>query len=259
MKSKIIGGLMAVTFLATAPMAFAETNSANVKTKANVNAESNMKTTKNPLPSYKNESHVMLNGMITEVRDDEFDLNYGEGIITVELDQWGWDDVDMAYLRSGDEVTVNGMIDDDLFEGREIKADNLYLNREFVYLVPADQQNKQAMNKSQENKNTRANRNRSINVDAMEDGSYITMTGVVVEQNGDEFTLSGNGQNMRVDTNELDYNPFDDDGLQRIRKGDRVQVYGAIDDGFFDTRKIEADRVISLSQSSKVKAGNKSQ
>lgn len=228
MKSKIIGGLMAVTFLATAPMVFAETTT-------NTKAASNMETTQNPLPSYQDESRVMLNGIITEVRNDEFDLNYGEGVITVELDEWGWDDSNMAYLRSGDEVTVNGVIDDDLFEGREVKADNLYLNREFVYLTPEKQSNA-------------ARNNRNVNMDALEDGSYITMTGVVVEQDGAEFTLRGNGQNLRVNTEDLGYNPFDEDGLQRVQQGDRIQVYGAIDDGFFETRELEADRIISLSQ-----------
>lgn len=47
--------------------------------------------------------------------------NYGNGSITVEMDD-GDRDADAYSLDEGDNVTVYGMIDDDLFESATIEA-----------------------------------------------------------------------------------------------------------------------------------------
>ena len=51
---------------------------------------------------------------------------------------------------------------------------------------------------------------------------------------------------MQVDLGELGYNPMDNEGVQQIREGDLIQVYGEIDEDFFERKEILASRVISL-------------
>lgn len=80
------------------------------------------------------------------------------------------------------------------------------------------------------------------------EGSYVTMTGIVTELDGGRFLLDAGDRKMRVDAENLAYDPFDDEGLQRIEKGQRVQVYGEIIDGFFRTQALKAERVVSLSE-----------
>ena len=227
-KNKLIASLMAVTFMTGASV----TQAADT-------------TTENPLPQFTDPSRVTLNGQIAEVREDEFDLNYGSGIITVELESWGWDEENMSRLRQGDSVTVSGIIDDDLFEGREIEADNVYLNREFVFFAPMGANASEGTAQTGQN----SNRNDVNNFEAMEDGSYLTLTGTVTAVDGDDFTLNTGTGSMKIDTDELDYDPFDEDGLQKLQQGDRVQVYGEIDEDFFESKKLEADRIVTLSQS----------
>ena len=69
---------------------------------------------------------VTLSGTVTSVRDDRFRLDYGEGVITVEMDDWDWYDRDRKVL-TGDEVTVSGQIDDGLYERRTIEASSVYV------------------------------------------------------------------------------------------------------------------------------------
>lgn len=69
---------------------------------------------------------VSICGTVEDVSADAFDLNYGDGIITVGMDD-GDRDADAYSLKSGDEVTVYGMIDDDLYEVATIEASSVYV------------------------------------------------------------------------------------------------------------------------------------
>lgn len=192
----------------------------------------------NTLSGFRDGAPVVLTGNITEIRSDEFDLNYGSGMITVELDGWKWTGNETAYLEVGDSVTVSGKLDDDLFEGREVEADNLYLSDKRVYYYTDDSYPSYYMTYN----------SYDTTPETMDDGSYLTMRGQVSNVNGDEFTLtSATGMSMIVDVDDLDNNPLDNTGTQ-IKNGDIVSVYGEIDDGFFEDKEIEADSVILLSR-----------
>lgn len=98
---------------------------------------------------------------------------------------------------------------------------------------------------------------------AMEDDSWISISGTVVTPNEDSFTLDygegiiqvemddwdtyGDKQEVTVETGMVDYNPLDDLGYQQIDRGDRVSVTGGFDHDFLEGRIFEAETVITLS------------
>ena len=60
-------------------------------------------------------SWISIHGTVTSVSADEFELDYGDGLISVEMDD-GDRDADGYKLVKGDEVRVSGTIDDDFYK-----------------------------------------------------------------------------------------------------------------------------------------------
>ena len=54
------------------------------------------------------------------------------------------------------------------------------------------------------------------------------------------------GLKFRVSTEKLGYDPLDDKGFQKIKKGDRVWVSGFWDKNYFEKSEIDADTLITL-------------
>jgi uncharacterized protein (TIGR00156 family) len=238
MKNKLMASLLAATIIAGAGTAMAETTTTTQTTtvKSSTTAtpvvtsstavNSDVKTAADNAP-------VMLTGTVKSINDDEFVLSYGSGEITVEMDDWRWDGDNAEALRIGERVTVTGNIDDDLFEGREIEANNIYVNSDNVYYY-------------RENAGV-APMGAYGDMSAMADGTFVTMSGRVTEVDGKELTLvNKSNMPMQVDLGQLSYNPMDGDGVQQIREGDNIQVYGEIDEDFFETKEIVASRVVSM-------------
>ena len=70
-------------------------------------------------------SQTVLSGVVKDVRKEEFDLDTGWQVITVEVEDMTYNPLDdKGYQRvdSGDYVTVSGTMDRDFFEGRELVA-----------------------------------------------------------------------------------------------------------------------------------------
>lgn len=240
MKSKWIAVLAAATILAgSADLAAAEittTQTTTVKTQAvapavpantaNIASAADVKTV-------EDESPVMLSGIIKSISDDEFVLSYGSGEITVEMDDWRWDGDKANALRVGERVTVTGNIDDDLFEGREIEANNIFVNKDNVYYY------RTATNMNTVDRYGEAN--------TMTDGTFVTMSGKVTAVNGKTLTvLDKNNMPMTIDLGSLAYDPITGNGQQRIGQGDHVQVYGEIDENFFQNKEIVARRIVTM-------------
>jgi uncharacterized protein YdeI (BOF family) len=174
-------------------------------------------------------SFISINGTVTSAGPDSFVLDYGEGVITVEMDDWDW--YREGYkLLNGDNVTVYGRIDDDLFEVAKIEAGSVYVKglNSFFFANDADE----------------------------EDFAYVNfvapmttaINGEVKDIDGREFTVDTGTGTLRVDTSSMPYNPLDKEGYQQVEKGDRVSVVGALNPGFFSEREIKADAVMTLSQ-----------
>jgi uncharacterized protein YdeI (BOF family) len=174
---------------------------------------------------------ISLSGTVTSVSRDAFTLDYGKGVITVEMDD-GDRDADGYKLMKGDNVTVNGKIDDDFFETTTIEASSVYVEKlgTYFYASPIDEEDRFFVVAPTPIVLTRT-----------------VVQGTVTEVRDDEFVVNTGLRSMTVEVEEMAYNPLDDEGYQKIRVGDRVRATGSIDDDLFEGRELVADSVIKLS------------
>jgi uncharacterized protein YdeI (BOF family) len=176
-----------------------------------------------------NNTWISLSGIVESTAPDSFLLDYGDGLVTVEMDD-GDRDADGYKLIEGDKVTVSGMIDDDLYETTSIEASSVYVESIGTYFYAS----------------------------AIDDeDTFITLTtpvvvadtrvqGVVTEVRVNEFDIDTGLRKLTVEVDELMYDPLDDDGYQRIEAGDLVSVRGHLDHDFFEGRELEAESIIEL-------------
>lgn len=178
-------------------------------------------------------SWITLSGTVAAPDEDSFLLEYDEGVITVEMDDWD-DEGEAQGLLDGDNVTVYGRVDDDTFETTTIEASSVYvesLNTHF-YASAVDEED---------------------HVDAWVttapiDVGTTNIQGLVtsVDHAEGEFTVDSGTRQVLVDIDGLGYNPLDEHGFQEIEIGDRVSVHGDLDLDLFERRELVADSVITL-------------
>jgi hypothetical protein len=174
-------------------------------------------------------SWVRVDGTVVSTADRSFELDYGSGYITVEVDDWDWYKEGRSILRN-DDVVVHGRIDKDFYEGRTIEASSVYvadLGTTF-YASSADEEELG-----------------SWHVGPVQVGS-ISIGGTVKSVRGREVVLDTGVGEITVDTTRLGYNPLDNEGFQRIQPGDRIRVVGRIGDSMFGARRIVADHLLSV-------------
>ena len=73
----------------------------------------------------KDETWISISGRAVDTGIDSFTLDYGEGVIVVEMDGWGWYTDDFQKIEDH-KVRVYGRIDDDLYETTTIEASSVY-------------------------------------------------------------------------------------------------------------------------------------
>lgn len=181
----------------------------------------------------KDGSWISLSGTVTSVSPDAFNLDYGEGLVVVEMDDWDLD-ADGYKLLEGDNVTVYGAVDDDLFETTSIEASSVYVKglNTYFYASAVDEETLPA-----------AATVPYVDYD-------LQLTGEVTMVTGREFTIDTGVREMTVDTIALPYNPLDDEGYQKIEVGDRVSVTGDIDIDWWEEKELMAESVTTLTDSS---------
>ena len=184
--------------------------------------------------SYPDGTWLNIDGTVDRVGPNMFVLDYGEGNITVEMDDVDRD-ADAYALKKGDKVRVSGMVDDDLYESATIEAGSVYV----------------------ENIGT------TFHADAMkEEDSYLAGNMPVVVSRGtvqgritivadDSFTLDTDDRKLTVKVNTMPYDPLDNAGYQQLKVGDYVSVTGAIQRGFFDHKILKATSVTTFFDGSK--------
>ncbi|HSN81255.1 MAG TPA: NirD/YgiW/YdeI family stress tolerance protein [Polyangiales bacterium] len=178
-------------------------------------------------------SWITLTGDVVESSPQQFRLDYGEGLITVEMDDWDWYD-EADHIMAGDRVTVYGRIDDDLYQRRTIEADSVYVYDRNTYYYANDADEEDFVYYS--------------SVVTIPDGAWTSVNGTVEKIDGRELVLDTGVSKIRVDTINMAYNPLDEVGYQKIKKGDRVSVWGRLDLDFFEKREIQADSIVTLSR-----------
>ncbi len=180
-----------------------------------------------------NDNWISLTGTVVSVAPDSFELDYGDGRITVKMDDWDWYREGRDLLEN-ERVTVNGRVDESLLKGDSIKADSVFVGgmNTYFYACSTDEE---------------AVRSRlPAVITGPPEACWLNYSGKVTAINGREFTLDAGKRMIRVDTGEMDYNPLDDKGYQKIKNGDWVKVYGQLNRGVFKNRKIMAEIIISL-------------
>lgn len=176
---------------------------------------------------------ISLSGTAVETSPKSFTLDYGEGTIQVETDDWQRYETDMAALLEGDKVTVYGEVDDDFAETAKIEANSVYIESldQYFYASAADEET-----------NWRYTITTPIVVGDAE------LIGTVTSVSDKEFTVDTGVQQITVDTSALPRNPLDEYGFQQIEKGDLVRVNGDMEDDLIETMELLADSVVVLEE-----------
>lgn len=176
------------------------------------------------------DSWISLSGTVKAVTADAFTLDYGKGMITVEMDD-GDRDADGYKLIEGDKVTVNGVIDDGLFETRTIEASSVYVEKldTYFYASAADEEG-----------------DAFVTYWSPVVVSRTVVQGTVTEVNDEEFVLNTGARSITVEVEEMPYDPLDDEGYQKIELGDHVTVTGMIDADLFEGRELVAETVTEI-------------
>lgn len=71
---------------------------------------------------------MVVQGIVSRVEEDEFDINTGLRSVTVDVDEMAYNPMDEdGYLKLevGDMVRVTGKVENDLFDGREVDAQSI--------------------------------------------------------------------------------------------------------------------------------------
>lgn len=176
---------------------------------------------------------IDVSGTIVSTSADSFYLDYGEGLILVEMEGWQWYEQRRSQI-DGDDVTVYGRMDEELLSREVIRASSIFVEdlNTFYYSSRGDKEfNPRAI---------------TYSLPVVSRGHQMNITGTVENIEGRQFTLETGIGSVRVDTSKMIYNPLDDIGYQIIQPGDRVAVASRLQRGFFSAREVDAEAIISL-------------
>ena len=176
------------------------------------------------------DSWISISGTVSSVSADSFMLDYGDGLLRVEMDD-GDRDADAYKLLSGDEVTVNGRIDDDFYEQTTLEAGSVYVEKLDTYFYASSRDEEDFYD---------------IVISDPVIVSSTVIQGSVTSVSEDEFTIDTGVQQLRVEVDDMPYNPLDNEGYQKIEEDDFVRVTGEIDDDIFEGPEFEAQTVTEL-------------
>lgn len=173
-----------------------------------------------------NNSWVSLSGTVVSTTPDSFRLDYSDGIMTIEMD-----DFDFYHegrnLMVNDQVVVFGRVDDDFFEKRTIEAGSVYVEnlQTHFYASSVDEEDWRMW---------------GVVAGPITVGR-LDVDGTVTSIDGRKFSVDTGMRKITVDTSTLDYNPLDDAGFLRVDVGDHVKVIGDLTRSFFEGRELEAN------------------
>lgn len=179
-------------------------------------------------------SWITLSGTVTSVAPETFMLDYGKGLITVEMDDWDWY-AENKNVLPGDKVTVYGEVDDDTFESAKVEASSIYVENLGTYFYASARDEEEVSD---------------LDVAPVVDTGDLVVTGTVTGVTGTEFTIDSGAQEMTVDTALMPYNPIDKDGFQQIEEGDLLTVTGDLEYDTFENSELMADTIVTLEDES---------
>lgn len=196
---------------------------------------SSMAETMNPHDK-DDDAQVTMSGTMTKIDGDEFVLNYRDGSITIELEDWERDAEDLNF-KNGAEVTVFGEIDNDLFTDSTIEAEAIYIKSTGSYYYASDSEDAESY------------RNFLWSDSENYELSDMTLRGRVVSTDVDngEFTIAvGEGEKVTVSIAALDHDVLKGEKRDPVDAGDWVRVAGRLDYEFFDGKLLRAKSVTTI-------------
>lgn len=175
---------------------------------------------------------INISGRVVSTAPDRFVMNYGRGNVTVEMDDWDWYQEGRA-IKPGDEVTVNGRADADLFAKKTIEARSVYVKglNTFFYARANDEETPVV-----------------TTVYVPPSSGSIDAKGIVSAIEGREFTLGWAGGSVRVDTSGMADNPLDEQGFQRVKVGDQLYIWGDLDLEKGEDAELMASTIVTLDE-----------
>lgn len=180
-------------------------------------------------------SWVSIYGKVTNSSAEGFDLDMGDTIVRVEMDDYD-DWPEARALSDGMNVAVVGRVDDDLFELTTIEAGSVYIDglNTVFWANPGDEEIWG-----------------DVAFYRLPDLSNVVLEGRIsdVDIKEGRFSLTTGSASHVVSVDELGYNPFDEIGYQKISENDRVRVTGQLDADAIRTGELEATSIVSLRQS----------
>jgi len=186
------------------------------------------------LKGMEDDTYLTFTGSVAETREDEIDLMVGKDTVTVEVDDEIRDGG--AYsLAEGDSITVTGYVNDEFFDGKEVEANAIYVDKiGTTFIVNEDFADGYGM------------------VSGRDFDDHVEINGKVISiDEDDEFRINTGSGEFTVEVDGLDDNPLDDDGYMQLRVGDQINVSGVIDDDWMEGREIEANKVHSVKSSNR--------
>lgn len=202
----------------------------------------------------QDEYPVVLSGTVAEIGDDEFTLQYdGTNYITVEMDDWDmfWETEETELLTVGDEVVVTGQIDDDLFEGREIAANSVYLVTDSTFYTRDDQAAYPSYLYGSANNQDLASQlamqepaagGKAAQTMTDTPKSWVSAVGTISSIEGSEVIVDAGEFDLTVNMGDLENSP------QNLTSGDQIFVSGLMDQDFLSNQEISANRLVKISQ-----------
>lgn len=148
-------------------------------------------------------SVLTLSGEVVATTPNSFQLDIGDDTVTVEMDDWDWYGEGRA-LKPGDEVSVTGRVDHDLWETKKIEADSVFVKNLAVrfYANGADEED--------------------LATSLSQVGPVTSALGMVTSAEGLEYTVGAAAGPIRVDASQLNPRPS-------IKVGDRIYAWGKLD------------------------------
>lgn len=167
-------------------------------------------------------SRVSLAGRVVSSSANAFQLDIGEDVVTVEMDDWDWFKEGKA-LKPGDDVVVSGRVDKDLWEQKKVEASSVFVANLGVtfYANGADEEDLAAA---------------LVQIDPV-----TATSGTVTAVEGTEFTIGSATGPVRVDLSQLTIRPM-------LKVGDRVHAWGDLDVDAREKLELMADGVVVLTK-----------
>jgi uncharacterized protein YdeI (BOF family) len=177
-------------------------------------------------------SWIRLDGTVVSTAPESFELDFGDGVVTVEMDDW--DRANEARpMRANDKVIVYGRIDQDLHRRKAVEAAGVYVESlgTTFFASAADEESVGLWPRT------------DIQLGRMEvNGRIAAISGKLVELD------TGAGGKVTIDVSQLGYDPLDDEGFQQLDVGDRIRVIGQLRSAYFASNSLIAERIVSVQQ-----------